>query len=85
MPIDISKYTDFWFENASLDELETEREIVRSEGFCNPSLDDDFREECHELLYKFDDYIRLKRYGDNDDWSGPVHTKHGWYLSDDDD
>lgn len=82
--INISKYTDYWFEQASLDELESEREIVRSEGFCNPALNDCFREECHELLYKFDDCIRIKRYGDNDDWKGPAHTKHGWYLSDDD-
>lgn len=39
MPIDISKYTDYWFENASLDELESEREYVRVEGFLKSDFD----------------------------------------------
>ena len=82
MPIDISKYTDFWFENASLDELESEREYVRVEGFLKSDFDT--HDTFYDLLHKFDDYIRVKRYGDNDDWTGPVHTKHGWYLPDDD-
>lgn len=83
MPIDISKYTDYWFENASLDELESEREYVRVEGFLKSDFDT--YDTFYDLLHKFDDYIRVKKYGDNDDWTGPVHTKHGWYLPDDDD
>ena len=83
--LDISKYTNYWFKHASLDELNSEREIVQWQGYNNPQLDDDFREKCHELLYKFDEWIRKKQYCDNDDWKPPAHREHGWYLSNDDD
>lgn len=36
MKCDLSKYNYSWFENASLEELEEEREYVRSEIYCNP-------------------------------------------------
>lgn len=81
--LDISKYTDYWFENASLDELNAERDVVQWQGLNNPALDDDFREECRELLYKFDDAIRKKQYGDNDTWTSPAKSEHGWYLPSD--
>ena len=83
--LDVSRYTNYWFKHASLDELNSEREIVQWQGYNNPQSDDDFREKCHELLYKFDEWIRKKQYGDNDDWNPPTHREHGWYLSTDDD
>ena len=81
---DISKYSISWFESATLDELEEEREYVRSEIYCNGEVDLDIREKCYDLLYTFDDYIRDKKYGKDDEWSPPKSTKHGWYLPDDD-
>lgn len=81
---DLSKYTDYWFENASLDELEEEREYVRSEIYCGSDSDYDTQCEAQELLWKFDDYIREKRYGKDFEWEAPKSTKHGWYLPDDD-
>ncbi|MBE5758202.1 MAG: hypothetical protein E7345_04720 [Clostridiales bacterium] len=82
--LDISKYTDYWFGKADLDELNLERDIVQWQGLNNPELDDDFREDCRELLYKFDEAIRNKQYGDNNEWNQPAKSEHGWYLSSDD-
>lgn len=83
--MDISKYTSSWFKQASLDELEEERELVRRDGFCNPSLPIEFRERCQNLLYKFDEYIRIARYGNKSDGDSPrVLHSGGWYIDDDD-
>lgn len=81
--IDLSKYNHTWFGQTSLEDIEKCREIVRKDGFCNPNLDDSFREECHRSLDIFDKYIREKRYGKNTTFGSPVHTSHGWYLPSD--
>ena len=56
--LNISKYNEYWFQNASLDELNAERDVVQWQGLNNTELDDDFREECRELLCVFDEWIR---------------------------
>lgn len=84
MKCDLSKYNYSWFENASLEELEEEREYVRSEIYCNPKAGYDAQCKAETLLRLFDKYIRLVKYGDNKDWDPPKSTKHGWYLPDDD-
>ena len=73
---------DKWFNNASLEELEEARTIVQND-YRNPELDMDYRTDCHNLLFRFDQAIGKKK------WAGkepgyPVHSEHGWYLSSDD-
>lgn len=75
-------YSSKWFEKASLEELEKAREIVQKD-FNNPKLDLDYRNECWNLLNRFDNAIgKIK-------WNGkecgyPVHSSNGWYLPSDD-
>lgn len=74
--------SDKWFNNASLEELEEARTIVQND-YRNPKLDMDYRTDCHNLLFRFDQAIGKKK------WAGkepgyPVHSEHGWYLSSDD-
>lgn len=49
-------YSSKWFEKASLEELEKAREIVQKD-FNNPKLDLDYRNECWNLLNRFDNAI----------------------------
>ena len=85
MRVDLSKYNSSYFENASLEELESEREHVRADIYCNDDVDEDIRIECYDLLNTFDNYIRDKKYGKDREWTPPKSTRHGWYLEDDDD
>lgn len=79
------KYSSAWLNNASLEELNAERNKIQWEGFNNPALSDDIREKCHNLLYIFDEAIRKNQYWDNDNWKAPMyHREHGWYLPNDD-
>ena len=75
-------YSNKWFENASLEELETAREVVRLD-YVNPDLDLDYRNQCWNLLSRFDNAISKIK------WAGkevgyPVHSSHGWHLPSDD-
>lgn len=75
-------YSSKWFENASLEELEKAREVVRLD-YVNPDLDMDYRNQCWNLLSRFDNAISKIK------WAGkevgfPVHSSHGWHLPSDD-
>lgn len=77
-----SLYSAKWFENASLEELEKAREVVRLD-YVNPDFDMDYRNQCWNLLSRFDNAISKIK------WAGkeigyPVHSSHGWYLPSDD-
>ena len=84
MEYDLSKYTYSWFENASIKELEEEREFVRSQIFCNPDAGYDIQCKARKILDTFDDFLRKKK-DDGTEWTSPKSTRHGWYLPDDDD
>lgn len=76
-----SLYTAKWFEKASLDELEKAREIIQKD-YRNPDLDIEFRNECWDLLNRFDNAIgKIKWKGKESGVS--VHSEHGWYLPSD--
>ena len=71
-----------WFSNASIEELEQAREIVHKD-YLNPELDMNYRTDCHNLLFRFDQATGKKK------WAGkepgyPVHSEYGRYLSSDD-
>lgn len=75
-------YSSKWFENASLEELEKAREVVRLD-YVNPDLDIEYRNQCWNLLSRFDNAISKIK------WAGkevgfPAHSSHGWYLPSDD-
>ena len=77
-----SLYSSKWFEKANLEELEAARKLVQQD-YNNPKLDLDYRNNCWNLLKKFDDAISKIK------WAGkehgyPVHSTHGWYLPSDD-
>lgn len=74
-------YSPKWFEKASLEELENAREIVQKD-FNNPKLDLDYRNECWNLLIRFNNAIEKIK------WNGkayryPVHSSNGWHLPSD--
>ncbi|MBQ8198518.1 MAG: hypothetical protein IJZ76_03725 [Lachnospiraceae bacterium] len=74
-------YSEKWFENAGLDELEKAREIVRLD-YVNPDFDTDYRNQCRNLLSRFDNAIgKLK--GEGKEVGYPIRSSHGWYLSSD--
>lgn len=73
--------SDKWFSKASLEELQTTREMVQND-YCNPDLDLDYREKCWNLLQRFDNAISKIRW-QGKEYGYPVHSEHGWYLSSD--
>lgn len=75
-------FADF-LENASDDELEAAREKVRLD-FCNPDLDDEYRTECQNRLYAFDNEMSKRAWGDETPHAPSYHREHGWYLPNDD-
>ena len=77
-----SLYSSRWFEKASIEELETAREIVQQD-YNNPDLDIDYRSSCWNLLKKFDDVIGRKKWNGKE-YGYPVHSSNGWYLPSDD-
>lgn len=79
-----SKYSNKWFESASEDELEMEREKVRLE-YCSAGDNYTLASQLQRLLLKFDDVIRNRASSSSDDYEYPKHREHGWYLPNDDD
>ena len=74
-------YSAKWFETATLEELEAAREVVQQD-YRNPNLDLDYRDECWNLLTKFDKSIgKLQWHGT--EYGYPAHSEHGHYLSSD--
>lgn len=75
-------YSEKWFRNAKLEELEAARKVVETD-YRNPKLDINYRDECWNLLKRFDRAIgNIKSQGK--DVGFPVHSEHGWYLPSDD-
>lgn len=76
------EFSDF-LENATDDELDTEREKVRLD-YCNPNLDDDYRISCQNKLRAFDSEMSKRAWGDEEPHAPNYHREHGWYLPNDD-
>lgn len=75
-------YSAKWFEKASLQELQDARRIVELDH-RNPELDLDYRNECWDLLKRFDKAIGEKQW-QGKEYGYPVHGKNGLYLLSDD-
>ena len=76
-------YSDKWFENAKVAELDTAREKVRLD-YC--SSGDDFKAACslQNLLGRFDKEMSKRAWGNETPHAPSIHREHGWYLSNDD-
>lgn len=75
-------YSSKWFENADLEELEKAREIVQKD-YNNPKLDLDYRNECGNLLNRFNNAIEKIKWNGKE-YGYPVHSSNGWHLPSDD-
>lgn len=75
-------YSAKWFEKASLEELYEARELVQND-YNNPKLDLDYRNECWNLLNRFDNAIGKIKWNGKE-YGYPVHSSNGWYLPSDD-
>ena len=75
-------FSDF-LENATDEELDTEREKVRLD-YCNPKLDDEHRNDCWYKLQAFDREMSKRAWGDEEPHGPSYHREHGWYLPNDD-
>ncbi|GHU53416.1 hypothetical protein FACS1894132_05510 [Clostridia bacterium] len=79
-----TKYSNKWFEVASDDELEVEREKVRQE-YCSSGDNYSLAVGLQKLLWRFDDVMSKRSWNGSTDYGYPKHREHGWYLPNDDD
>lgn len=79
---DCSKYSSAWFESASDDELNAEREKVR-QAYCSAGLDFSEAVRMENLLRLFDKELSRRAWA-GEEYGYPAHREHGWYLSNDD-
>ena len=77
-----SLYSVKWFEKASLEDLEKARKSVKQD-YNNPNLDLDYRNDCWNLLNRFDNAIGKIKWAGKE-YGYPVHSDGGWYLPSDD-
>ena len=68
------EYNDCWMRLASDEELEEEREKVRLQLFEG--------KDVYDTLDRFDAEMS-KRAWNGEEIGFPVHSEHGWYLSED--
>ena len=80
--VEPQKYSTKWFENASDELLDTEREIVRKQ-YCSSGDDFALAVQLENLLRCFD-VIMGKRAWDGKEPGFPVHGENGWHLLSDD-
>lgn len=77
------KYSKEWMQSLSDNELETEREIVRK-YWCSVEKTLSEAVWAESVLNQFDREMSNRAWKGREDYGYPKHTKHGWYLSDDD-
>ena len=75
----IDMQNDFVFGPLSTDQA---REIVQKD-FNNPKLDLDYRNECWNLLSRFDNAVEKIKWNGKE-YGYPVHSSNGWHLPSDD-
>ena len=78
-PMDKFYYSDKWLKNATMKQLETEREKVRL-AFCDAKHYGDIADFLRRTLYRFDDEMGRRVYGDRKPKGPAFHREHGWYL-----
>lgn len=76
-------YSSKWFEKASDDVLSAEREKVRID-YCSSGRDFTKASRLQNLLWRFDEEMRKRAWGDEIPHAPRIHREHGWYLPNDD-
>ena len=76
-------FSSKWFNSVSDSELEEKREEIRL-AYC--SSGDDFDTACRlqNLLWRFDEEISDRAWGDEEPQAPSCHREHGWYLPNED-
>lgn len=72
-------YSTKWFDTATDAELNFEREKVR-QAFCSSGKDFQAASHLQNLLWRFDDEMSKRAWGDEIPHSTTIHREHGWYL-----
>lgn len=80
------KYSNKWLASLPRDELEAEREKIRS-MWCSVDGDFSLAVKLENLLRVFDNELRRRDWGDlsQEIYKYPPHREHGWNLYKDDD
>ena len=79
IPSEVEKYSPEWFNNASDDTLDAEREIVRQE-YCSAGENFTLAVQLENLLRKFDSIMSKRAWGDQEP-TGPSYSReHGHNL-----
>ena len=72
-----------FLKQGSYEELKSAREKIRQD-FCNPTLDNRYREECRRKLDRFDAELSKRAWGNETPRPPSYHREHGYYLPNDD-
>lgn len=78
-----SLYCNKWFQKATDDELNIEREKIRL-AYCSSGDNWDVACQLENLLRKFDQEMSKRAWGDIKPHASSIHREHGWYLPNDD-
>lgn len=76
-------YSSKWLTTATDAELDIEREKVRV-AYCSSGTDDHAASFLQNLLWRFDEEISKRAWGDESPHTPTIHREHGWYLPNDD-
>ena len=76
-------YSSKWLTTATDAELDIEREKVRV-AYCSSGTDDHAASFLQNLLWRFDEEISKRAWGDESPHAPTIHREHGWYLQNDD-
>ena len=72
-----------WFANYTDAELRSEREQIRLE-YCSTWPDYRKADRLQRVLWKYDDELSRRAWGDEIPHAPDIHREHGWYLPNDD-
>lgn len=76
-------YSTKWFQTASDEELNIEREKIRLD-WCSTGNSLSEGDRLYDLLHRFDDEMIRREWEDEKPCPPKVHREHGWYLPNDD-
>lgn len=75
-------YSTKWLKTASDAELDLEREKVRA-AYCSAGADEHAASFLQNLLWRFDNEISKRAWGDATQHAPTICREHGWYLPND--
>lgn len=73
-------YSSKWLETATDLELDLEREKIRV-AYCSSGTDDRAVSFLQNLLWRFDQEISKRAWGNETPRAPTIHREHGWYLT----